>query len=134
LAATRRIFPYLFEIQVPDERCCPNLNLNGIGNSPDKGLDLKVLLQGFKEGLNLSTLFVDRIDGRRILANQFVFKPELFLHNDLDTPSFKELKENLLIELPWTVLIGISQGEVARSLNAQMLELQSTKQLQPLAE
>jgi hypothetical protein len=64
-----------------------------------------------------------QINGGRIHADQFVFKPELSLPNNLDTASFKELKENLLIELPWTVLIGISQGGMARSSNAQMFQL-----------
>ncbi len=64
-----------------------------------------------------------QIDGGRIHADQFVFKPKRFLPDDLDTASFKELKKNLLIELPWTMLIGISQGGMARSRNAQMFQL-----------
>jgi hypothetical protein len=52
--------------------------------------------------------FQAQIDGGRIHTDQFVFKPERSLSDDLDSASFKELKENLLIELPWTVLIGIS--------------------------
>src|SRR4030066_1523354 len=46
-------------------QCCPNLDLNGIGTGPHKGLDLKVLFQGFKEDLNLPTLFVDGRNGGR---------------------------------------------------------------------
>jgi hypothetical protein len=64
-----------------------------------------------------------QINGGRIHADQFVFKPERFLPDDLGTAPVKELKENLFIELPWTVLIGISQGGMARSRNAQMLQL-----------
>jgi hypothetical protein len=64
-----------------------------------------------------------QINGGRIHADQFVFKPEFSLPNDLDTALFKELKENLLIQLPWTVLIGISQGGMAWSGNAQMFQL-----------
>jgi len=30
-------------------QCCPNLDLDGIGTGTHKGLDLKVLFQGFKE-------------------------------------------------------------------------------------
>ena len=41
------------------DQCCPNLNLDSIGTGSHKGLDLKVLLQGFKEDLYLPTLFVD---------------------------------------------------------------------------
>jgi len=44
-------------------QCCPNLDLDGIGTGSHKGLDLKVLLQGFKEDLNLPTLFVDGSNG-----------------------------------------------------------------------
>ena len=46
-------------------QCCPNLDLDGIGTGPHKGLDLKVLFQGFKEDLNLPTLFVDGRNGGR---------------------------------------------------------------------
>src|SRR3972149_10874170 len=45
-------------------QCCPNLDLHGIGTGSHKGLDLKVLLQSFKEGLNPPTLFIDGSDGR----------------------------------------------------------------------
>ena len=41
-----------------------------------------------------------QIDGGRIHAEQFVFIPDRFLPNDLDTASFKDLEENLLIEFP----------------------------------
>jgi hypothetical protein len=64
-----------------------------------------------------------QINGGRIHTDQFVFKPERFLPNHLHTASFKELKENLLIKLPGAVSIGISQGGMARSRDAQMLQL-----------
>jgi hypothetical protein len=67
-----------------------------------------------------------QINGGRIHADQFVLKPERFLSDDLGTAPVEELKENLLIELPWTVLIGISQGGMARSRNAQMFQLPLT--------
>ena len=67
--------------------------------------------------------FQTQINGARIHADQFVFKPKLFLPNDLDTASVKELEKDLLIQLPGTVLIGISQGGMARSSNAQMFQL-----------
>jgi len=70
--------------------------------------------------------FQTQINGARIHADQFVLKPELFRPNDLDTASLKELKENLFIELPRAVLIGISQGGMAWSSNAQMLHLPLT--------
>jgi hypothetical protein len=72
-----------------------------------------------------------QINGGRIHADQFVFNPELSLPNDLDTALFKELKENLLIQLPWTVLIGIGQGGMARSSNAQMFQLTLTASKAP---
>jgi hypothetical protein len=40
-------------------QCCPNLNLDGIGAGPDKGLDLEVLLQMLEEDFNLPAIFVD---------------------------------------------------------------------------
>jgi len=40
-------------------RCCPNLNPNNISTGPYKGLDLKILLQGLKEDLDLPTVFVN---------------------------------------------------------------------------
>jgi hypothetical protein len=67
--------------------------------------------------------FQTQINGGRIHADQFVFKPERFLPNNLGTAPIEELKENLLIELPWTVLIRIRQGGMARSRNTQMLQL-----------
>ena len=70
--------------------------------------------------------FQAQIDGGRIHADQFVFKPKPSLPNDLDTASLKELKEDLLIQFPWTVLIGVSQAGMARSSNAQMLQLPLT--------
>ena len=67
--------------------------------------------------------FQTQVDSGRIHGDQFVFKPKRFLPDDLDTASFKEPKENLLIEIPWTVLIGIGQGGMARSRDAQMSQL-----------
>src|SRR5512136_992178 len=46
-------------------QCCPNLDLNGIGTGAHKGLDLKVLFQGFKEDLDLPALLVDCSNGCR---------------------------------------------------------------------
>ena len=75
--------------------------------------------------------FQAQINGARIHADQFVLKPELSLPHDLDTALPKELKENLLIELPWAVLIGISQGGMAWSSNAQMFQLPLTASKAP---
>src|SRR3989304_6608910 len=44
-------------------QCCPNLDFYRIGTGPHEGLDLKALLQGFKEDLYLPTLFVDGSNG-----------------------------------------------------------------------
>ena len=44
-------------------QCCPNLDLDSIGTGAKEGLDLKILLQGFKEDLNMPTLFVDGSNG-----------------------------------------------------------------------
>jgi hypothetical protein len=67
-----------------------------------------------------------QIKGRRIHADQPVFEPKRFLPHDLDTTPFKELKKYLLIQLPRTVPIGISQSGMARSRNAQMFQLPLT--------
>jgi hypothetical protein len=64
-----------------------------------------------------------QINSSRIHADQSVFKPKRFLPSDLDTASFKELKEHLLIQLPGTVFVGIGQGRMAGSGNAQMSQL-----------
>ena len=55
-----------------------------------------------------------QIDGGRIHADQFLFKPERFLPNDLDMASFKESKKQFLIKFPGTMLVGISQGGMTR--------------------
>ncbi len=46
------------------DQCCPNLNLSRIGAGSHKGLGLKILLQGFKEDLDLPTLLIDGGKGR----------------------------------------------------------------------
>ncbi len=40
-------------------QCCPNLNPHRIGTGSNKGLDLEVLLQSFKEDLDLPTVLID---------------------------------------------------------------------------
>src|SRR5512139_2402854 len=70
--------------------------------------------------------FQAQINGARIHADQFVLKPKRFLPNDLDTASVKELKEHLVIQFPGTVFIGIRQGGMRRSSNAQMPQLPFT--------
>jgi hypothetical protein len=45
-------------------QCCPNLDLDGIGTGAHKGLDFQVLLQSFKEDLDLPTLFVNASNSR----------------------------------------------------------------------
>jgi hypothetical protein len=51
------------KLEVPEDQhgnqCCPNLNLHGIMTGSNKGLDLKVLLQGFEKDLNLPAIFVN---------------------------------------------------------------------------
>jgi len=73
-----------------------------------------------------------QIDGGRIHGDQFVFESKCFLPHDLDTASFKELKKNLLIELPWTVFIGIGQGGMARSCDAKCFNFPSQLRRPPL--
>jgi len=46
----------------------PDLGLHGIGRGPHEGLDLQVLLERFKEQVNLPTIFVDGGDRARSQA------------------------------------------------------------------
>jgi hypothetical protein len=57
-----------------------------------------------------------------IEADQFVLKPELFLDLDLALASFEELHKDSLVELPGTVLIGISQSGPTGGADAQMFQ------------
>jgi hypothetical protein len=65
-----------------------------------------------------------QINGTGIHADQFVLEPELSLSDfDLYPAPIKELDKDMLIQLPWTVSVGISQGRMTRGSNAQMLQL-----------
>jgi hypothetical protein len=65
-----------------------------------------------------------QIEGGRIHTDQFVFKPKLLLPDfDLSPAPVKEFQKHMLIKFPWTMLVGIGQGGVTRSRNAQMFQL-----------
>jgi hypothetical protein len=65
-----------------------------------------------------------QINGTGIHANQFVLEPELPLSDfDLNPATVKEFDKDMLIQFPRAVLVGISQGRMAWSSNAQMLQL-----------
>ena len=67
--------------------------------------------------------FQAQINGARVHADQFVLEPELLLPNfDLNPASVKEFDEDMLIQLPRTVFVGISQGGMGRSSNTQMFQ------------
>jgi hypothetical protein len=51
-----------------------------------------------------------QIDRGGVETDQFVLKPELLSLSDLYPTTFEQLEEDLLIEFPGPVLIGISQG------------------------
>jgi hypothetical protein len=68
-----------------------------------------------------------QINGARIHANQFVLEPELSLPDfDLNPTPVEEFDKDMLIQLPRAVLVGISQGGMARSSNPQMFQLPLT--------
>src|SRR4030042_2175006 len=62
-----------------------------------------------------------QIDRGRVEADQFVLKPKFLSPSDLHPTAFEQLEENFLIELPGTVLIGISEGGAIGCSDAQML-------------
>jgi hypothetical protein len=65
-----------------------------------------------------------QIEGGRIHTDQFIFKPKFLLPGfDLKPAPIKECQENMLIKFPGTMLVGIGQGGMTRSRNAQMLQL-----------
>jgi hypothetical protein len=65
-----------------------------------------------------------QIHGARIHTDQSVFEPELSLSGfDLNPAPVKQLHEDMLIQLPGAVLIGIGQRGMARSRNAQVFQL-----------
>jgi hypothetical protein len=63
-----------------------------------------------------------QINDGRIHTDQLVLKPKLFLSDHLDTASIKEFQEDLLIEFPGAVLIGISQGGMTGGTNSKMFQ------------
>jgi hypothetical protein len=67
-----------------------------------------------------------QIDRGRVEADQFVLKPKLLSLSGLHPTTFKQLEKNFLIQLPGTVLIGISQGGAIGRSDAQMLQFALT--------
>ena len=67
-----------------------------------------------------------KIDRGRVEADQFVLKPKLLSPSDLHPTAFEQLEEDFLIELPRTVLVGISQGGAMGRRDAQMLQFPLT--------
>ena len=107
-----------------------------IGNIPlghdGKGREIAIMVQkkvkfdGSFGSAELGPIkhFQTQIDGGRIHADQFVFKPKLPLPDfDLNSAPVKEFQKNMVIKLPWTMLVGIGQGRMTRSRNAQMFQL-----------
>jgi hypothetical protein len=65
-----------------------------------------------------------QIDGARIHTDQSVFEPELSLSDfDLNPAPVKQLHEDMLIQFPGAVFIGIGQRGMARSRDAQVFQL-----------
>jgi hypothetical protein len=72
-----------------------------------------------------------QVDGGRIKADQFVLESELLSPSSLNATAFQELKEDLLIELPGTMLVSIGQGGATGSGDTQMFELPLTASQTP---
>jgi hypothetical protein len=65
-----------------------------------------------------------QINGARIHTDQSIFEPELSLPDfDLNPAPVKQLHEDVLIQLPGAVFIGIGQRGMTRSRNAQVFQL-----------
>jgi hypothetical protein len=67
-----------------------------------------------------------QIDRGRVEADQFVLKPKFLSPSDLHPTPFEQLEEDLFIELPGTVSIGISQGGTIGCTDAQMFQFPLT--------
>jgi hypothetical protein len=61
-----------------------------------------------------------------IQTDQFILKPEFLSDLDLTLAPFEELHKDSLVELPGSVLIGISQSRTTGSTDAQMFQFAFT--------
>jgi hypothetical protein len=84
-------------------------------NGPSGSTKLRPVEQGNRE-----------IDDRGVQTHQFVLESELFLPLNLVSASIKQLQRDALVELPGTMLIGISQGGTTRCADAQMFQFSLT--------
>jgi len=57
--------------------------------------------------------------------------PELLSLSDLHPAALEQSKENLLIQLPWAVLVGIAKGRSAWSSDSQMFQFTLTASQSP---
>jgi hypothetical protein len=64
-----------------------------------------------------------QINDGRIHADQPILESEPFLSDGLNPTSLKELEEDLLIEFPGTVSIGIGQARMAGSSDPEVFQL-----------
>jgi hypothetical protein len=64
-----------------------------------------------------------QINDGRIHPDQFILKPKLLLPDlDLNPASVEEFQEDMLVEVPGTMFVGISQRGMTGSTDAQMFE------------
>jgi hypothetical protein len=66
------------------------------------------------------------IDDGGIQADEFVFKPELFLPDSLVLEATEKNQEEFLIEGPGAVFVRVGQGGAVRGGNAQVLQFALT--------
>jgi hypothetical protein len=66
------------------------------------------------------------VDGGRIEANQLIFESEFLLSRKLGSTPVEELNKEMLIQLPGTMLIRVSQGRTTRSGDPQMFQFSLT--------
>lgn len=69
----------------------------------------------------------------RVDAEQFVAKPKLFTAGALLPTAFEEVEKKVLVQLPGTMLVGISQGGTLRGRDAQLGEF-AFATAQPVAD
>jgi hypothetical protein len=67
-----------------------------------------------------------KIDDGGIQADQFVFKPELFVPDSLPLEAMEENQEEFLIEGPGAVFVRVGEGGAVRGGNAQVFQFALT--------
>jgi hypothetical protein len=67
-----------------------------------------------------------KIDRSRVDTDQFVLESELLSSSDLHPTAIEQLEKNLLVKLPWAMLIGIGEGGSTGGGDSQMFQFALT--------